>query len=212
LNLQDVTRVIFAGEIPPSDMWKLLVNATYEQGDNTGDIFIGMGPRLAELCLSAYGGHFLRVKNAIAKLCQQESQFEASSLLPDLDANIIECLDSSMKSRPLLEAMAKSGFAPIETYKNAVVEMIAKFNIGGVVRKKATICGLSKTKWNGTECTYGLIPSSESVRLVIATTLNAKPAVKVENTTIPAVEVEKTTIPARGRFWRLRSFFGKVRI
>jgi hypothetical protein len=212
LNLQDVTEVIFAGEIPPRDMWKLLVNATYEQGNNKGDTIIGMGPRLAELCLAAYGGHFLRVKNAVAKLCRQESRFKASSLLPVLRANIIECLDSGMSSRPLLEAMAKSGFAPIETYKNAAVETIAKLNIGGVVNEETTICGLWETKWDGTECTYGLIPSAQSVRLAIARTLNAKPAVKVENTTIPAVEVEKTTIPARGRFWRLHSFFRKFRI
>jgi hypothetical protein len=32
LNMRDVTIQIFAGEIPLSDMWKLLVNATYEQG------------------------------------------------------------------------------------------------------------------------------------------------------------------------------------
>jgi hypothetical protein len=182
LNLQDVTRVTFAGEIPPSDMRKLLVNASYEQGDKTGDVIIGMGPRLAELCVAAYGGHFLRVKNAIAELSERESRFEASSLLPDLDADSVECLDSHMSSRPLLEAMAKSGFAPIETYKNAAVEMIAKLNIGGVVKKKSTICGLSKTKWVNTTCKYALIPSSESARLAIATTLDAH--------------------PARGRFWR----------
>jgi hypothetical protein len=140
LNLQDVTRVTFAGEIPPSDMRKLLVNASYEQGDKTGDVIIGMGPRLAELCVAAYGGHFLRVKNAIAELSQRKSRFEASSLLPDLDADIVECLDSHMSSRPLVEAMAKYGFAPIETYKNAAVAMISKLNIRGVVKEKSTIC------------------------------------------------------------------------
>jgi hypothetical protein len=185
LNLQDVTRVIFAGEIPPSDMWKLLVNATYEQGDNTGDIIIGMGPRLAGLCLAAYGGHFLTVENAIARLCQEESEFKASSLLPVLTANIIECLDSHMSSMPLLDAMAKSGFAPIETPDSAVVDLIAKLNIGGVVNEESTICGLSETKWDGTTCGYALIPSSESVRLVIARTLNAMPAVKVMKTNLP---------------------------
>jgi chemotaxis regulatin CheY-phosphate phosphatase CheZ len=83
LNLQKETRVIFAGEIPPSDMRKLMVDARYEQRDNEGDTIIGMGPRLAELCLAVYGGHFLTVKNAIALLSEQESQLEALSLLPD---------------------------------------------------------------------------------------------------------------------------------
>jgi hypothetical protein len=140
LNMREITDEIFAGEIPPSDMWKLLVNATYEQGDNKGDIMIGMGPRHAELCLAAYGGHFLTGKNTIAVLLQQESKFKASSLLPRLTGN----LDSSMSSRPLLEAMAKSGFAPIKPPDSAAVEMIAKLNIGGVVSEESTICGLSK--------------------------------------------------------------------
>jgi hypothetical protein len=187
-NLQNVTWRIFAGEIPPSDMRKLMVDATYEQGDNRGDTIIGMGPRLAELCLAAYGGHFLTVKNAIAVLSQQESQFEASSLLPVLKANIFECLETYMSSWPLLAAMAKSGFAPIERRASAVVDLIAKLNIGGVVSIESTICGLSATKWDRTTCTYALIPSSESVRFVIAMTLDAL-----------------------GLFWRLRLFFRKFR-
>jgi hypothetical protein len=190
-HLQDISRLIFAGEIPPSDMWKLLVNATCVKGSNETGTMIGMGPRLAELCLAAYGGHFLRVRNAISDRSLQRAKFEAWSLFPDLTDNIIECLDFSMSTRPLLEAMAKSGFAPIERRKNnAAIEMIVKLNIGGVVRRGSNICGLSETKWAGTRCKYALILSSESVRLEIATSLDAK----------------------RGLFWRLRSFFRKVRI
>jgi hypothetical protein len=33
---------------------------------------------------------------------------------------------------------------------NAVVDMIAKLNIGGVVSETSTICGLSDTKWDRT--------------------------------------------------------------
>jgi hypothetical protein len=76
----------------------------------------------------------------------------------------------------LLDAMAKSGFAPIETPDSAVVDLIAKLNIGGVVRRGSTICGLSSTKWDGTTCRYALIPSSGSVRFVIVRTLDAHPA------------------------------------
>jgi hypothetical protein len=193
--LEFVTRVICAGEIPPSDMWRLLVNATYEQGNNySGDIIIGMGPRLAELCLSAYGGHFLRVKNAMSDLKDEESQFEASLRLPGLTANIVDCLESDIGARPLLESMAKSGIAPIMTHTNKVVEMIAKLNIGGVVSKESKICGLSPTKWVGTTCSYALIPLSESARLVIARTLNAFTTIPAS--TIPTVDVDRTTIPA----------------
>jgi hypothetical protein len=118
-------------------MWKLLVNATYLQGDNIGDTVIGMGPRLAELCLAAYGGHFLRVKYAISDLSLQKGEFEALALFPDLASNILKCLDTEKNTRPLLEALAKSGFAPIATHTNTAVEMIVKLNIGGVVRRRS---------------------------------------------------------------------------
>jgi hypothetical protein len=95
-----------------------------------------------------------------------------------------------------------------KAHRNAAVEMMAKLNIGGVVKEKSMVCGLSNTKWDSTTCEYALLPSSESVRLVIARTLSAKSAVKVEK--IPTVEVEKNTIPARGLAWRLRSFFRKA--
>jgi hypothetical protein len=174
LNLEDVSWVIFAGEIPPSDMWKLLVNATNVKDSN--ETVIGMGPRLAELCLAAYGGHFLRVQNAISELSLQQARFKALSLFPDLVSNILTCLDTDKSTRPLLEALAKSGLAPIATHTNTAVEMIVKLNIGGVVRRGSNICGLSETKWAGTKCDYALIPSSESVRLAIARSLDANPA------------------------------------
>jgi hypothetical protein len=155
---------------------------------------IGMGPRLAELCLAVYGGHFLRVQNAIIDLSLQQTRFKALALLPDLASNIIKCLDTYMSTRPLLEAMAKSGFAPIGTRENAAVDMIVKLNIGGVVRTGSTICGLSETKWSDTECDYALIPSSESVRLVIAMTLNVFPAVKVEKTTTLSILPKGNTL------------------
>jgi hypothetical protein len=183
LSLTDVSKVIFAGEISPSEMWKLLVNATYVQGSkeegdtiNEGDTIIGMGPRLAELCLAAYGGHFLRVKDAIGRLNRNESQFSASSHIPCVTSRIIDCLDTHARTRPLLKAMAKFGFAPIATPDNAAVEMIAKLGIGGVVEResKCMIFGLPETKWDGTNSSYALIPSTESMRLTIARTLNAR--------------------------------------
>ena len=44
-NLADLRNVIYAGEVPPKEMRELLVSR------------LGMGDRLADGCLSAFGGH-----------------------------------------------------------------------------------------------------------------------------------------------------------
>ena len=93
--------------------------------------------------------------------------------LPDLRDSITECLRTHKGARPLLETLAKYGFAPIHTSDDPALEMIVKLNIGGVVSEKGATTGISMTKWTATECTHALIPSSESVRLEIAMTLHA---------------------------------------
>ena len=179
LNLGDVGMRIFAGEIPPRDMWNLLVNATYDQGPNIGKPvvdkpLVGMGPELAELCLAAYGGHFLQVQNAMNALELLKNRFEASAGLPDLTDNIVECLRTHKETRPLLKEMAEYGFAPITTSKDAAVELIVKLNVGGVVSRKSTVIGIASTRWKAQQ-SVALVPSSESVRLSIAMTLLAEP-------------------------------------
>jgi energy-coupling factor transporter ATP-binding protein EcfA2 len=116
-NLQNVYNTIFAAEISPKEMWKLLVSATYEEGDNNGKAMIGMGPHLAELCIAAYGGHIWTVEGAIQGLAMRQDEAEASVFLPDLSSKIIRCLKTHPTSRPLLEAMARYGLAPIRTQK-----------------------------------------------------------------------------------------------
>jgi hypothetical protein len=61
LNLDDISRICFAGEIPPKSMWDLLVTKTNSGGDKV----IGMGENLASVLIASYGGHFLCTLTAV---------------------------------------------------------------------------------------------------------------------------------------------------
>ncbi len=179
-NLENVKETIFAGEIPPKEMWKLLVSATYEEGDHKGKAIIGMGPHLAELCLAAYGGHIWTVENAIQRLSSEQGEAEATLFLPDLRSKIIRCLNTNPMSRPLLEAMAKYGIAPIEEKDNSAAKLISKVNVGGVITKTAVCIGIPRTEWKNPRLTDAVVPSSQCVRLRIAEVLLTRP-LKNEN-------------------------------
>jgi hypothetical protein len=179
LNLQDVDEIIYAGEISPKEMWALLVSATYEEGDNKGKAIIGMGPHLAELCLAAYGGHIWTVRNAIRGLSLGQDSVIPSLYLPDLSPKINQCLDTNRRSRPLLEAMARYGFAPIKTPNHPAAKIISKENVGGVITQNAACIGVSEAKWEGARDENALIPSSQSVRLRIARVLSNLPVARL---------------------------------
>jgi hypothetical protein len=135
-----------------------------------------MGPHLAELCLAAYGGHLMIVQQAIQDLSVGKDTVVASVFLPNLRKNIIRCLrTNNAKSRPLLKAMAKYGFATVETPDNPAAKLISKENIGGVITQNAVCIGISEAKWKGATDTDALIPSSQCVRLRIAQVLLTRP-------------------------------------
>jgi hypothetical protein len=112
---------MFAGDIPPSDMWKLLVKAKYEQGSNEGD-YCWHG---ASACRAVSVVIFLADTNAICRFTLEEAKLRASSPLPVVKANIIDYLDTDTCTRPLLKDIAELPIADI-----AAVEMIATFSLG----------------------------------------------------------------------------------
>jgi energy-coupling factor transporter ATP-binding protein EcfA2 len=171
LNLMDLSRVIVAGELSPKDSWRLLVNATYPPGivkGEEGSTIIGMGSRLARLCLAAHGGHVLQIKNAVELLSIKRSRVEVLGTMQGASAAIKECLRAP-GGRHLLHGMAEKGFVAVDTPDLQIVEMIAKVNVGGVVsRERSVVVGLDESLWQETTCDYGLLPSTQSMRLAIA--------------------------------------------
>jgi hypothetical protein len=62
LNLNEITAILFAGEVPPKSMWELLVT---KKNGSTNKHVIGMGKNLARLLIASYGGHILRISQAL---------------------------------------------------------------------------------------------------------------------------------------------------
>ena len=108
LKLQDISEVIFAGDIPPKSMWDLLVTKKTSEG---GDPVIGMGEHLASLLIAGYGGHFLRTTKAILFLRLLKHDMRILGALDGISNNIQEVLDLYPdESLPLFRQMAERGF------------------------------------------------------------------------------------------------------
>jgi archaellum biogenesis ATPase FlaH len=165
-NLNDIRSMLFAGEIPPCSMWDLLVRKTTM--DDKANV-IGMGENLASVLITSYGGHLLRLSSAFWRLKSKKENFSVADELNQITEGMYECF-RKYPTRTLwfLRQLAKSGFVLVSEARDPAVEMIVKQNLGGIVsRERSTIVGQPESVWCGEE-TYGLVPTSESARLVMA--------------------------------------------
>lgn len=157
-NIINITKFIFAGEIPPKNMYSLLT----EQWS--------IGENLALAVMSHFGGHIYDSFLALKSLDENnEEVFLNASLYSSVRHCLQQCLGDSKKEKEmkrLLTEMAVKGFVPIQDENDPLAEIISKNNVGGVVRRDSNVIGLSKNVWDGYK--YGLIPSRNSIRLVIA--------------------------------------------
>ena len=159
----DLTRYIFAGEVPPDKMYELLTTKW------------GIGHNLAVTLTDHYVGHIydillrLEALNSMGEGFVPGSQLQADSVL--------ECLKfdgDKPHMRELLTQIAEKGFAPLSDKEDREAEIISKNNFGGVVQfEKATVIGLPTAVHRDHK--MGLIPSKQSIRLVIAEVLEENP-------------------------------------
>ena len=167
-NVGDITRFIFAGEVPPNKMYELLT------------IRWGIQHNLAIALIDHYGGH---IYDILLKL--QELKLKKEDIIPnfsDQSSNVFECLQfdgDKPRMRELLSQIAEKGFAPLRNIEDREAEIISKYNVGGLVRKDLSdVIGLPDAMWG--EYEYGLIPYKQSIRLVIAKQLAAYPGLEAK--------------------------------
>ena len=67
-----------------------------------------------------------------------------------------------------LRQLAVTGFIPIDDYDDPIASVISANSVGGVVMEGSPIIGLPEGVWDSTSYVYGIVPSKQSVRLVIA--------------------------------------------
>ena len=88
----------------------------------------------------------------------------------NLSAIIAKCFKDKIEKNEMiatLQQLAERGFVPLQDRDDQIAEVISKNNVGGVVAKSALNVGLPKSVWN-CDFKFGLVPSSQSMRLLIA--------------------------------------------
>ena len=153
LDLRDIGNIIVIGEVPESDMIKML------QDD------WGMDADLAEMFYNYFGGDIYTTKQALESLIRKKDTFDPFA--------VVRCpgLPSCAKNAPArahLENIAKQGFSLVEDVKtDEGARMIAEENVGGVIDKDAITFGLPPI-FTGTDRKWAVIPSSYHMKLLIA--------------------------------------------
>jgi hypothetical protein len=165
-NANNITEVIFAGEVPPADMRVLLQEEW------------NLGPRLSDVFLAYYGGHVHMASQALAKLANSLDAFDCTSVAaPGLWASVDSCLRHSSdnaRAEQVLRSLSVRGFVPVYDEMDSVAQLIAEKNIGGLVDSHATVVGTPPDVRTTAGADYGIVPSSHFLRHMIAKRLYYK--------------------------------------
>ena len=152
LDLRDIGKVIVIGEVPESDMLKMLKDDW------------GMDEDVAEVFYNYFGGDIYTTKQAVESLIRKRGDFDPFAVVrcPGLPS----CVKNAV-ARAHLENIAKQGFSLVEDVEtDEGARMIAEKNVGGVIDKGAITFGLPTIHWH--DETWAVIPSSYHMKLLIA--------------------------------------------
>ena len=177
INVGHISNVIVAAELSPADSWKALVHATYPSGNSkvrAGENIIGMGPNLAELFISTYGGHLLTMHFALDRLADAKESFSKKQGFPGLVELQAETGIEVKGAKPYLSLMAKDGFAPLKKKDMNVAKQLSSIGLCGVVADSFKSSGVPRFLWEKGETSLGLIPSSQLTRLAIGKAIAAE--------------------------------------
>lgn len=160
-NLANFNGYIYAGEVPPQDMYDLLTTKW------------GVEPNLAVALIDVYGGHIYNMKEALSRLYLEKQKFWF--LDSNLSDDVLRCLkwkgekvEDNLRMRDTLRQLSVTGFVPLPDIDDSLAKVINENNVGGVVKCTANVIGLRPEVWQQTEFENGIVPSTQSMRLVIA--------------------------------------------
>ena len=153
LDLRDIGKVIVLGEMPESDMLKMLKDDW------------GMDEDLADMFYNYFGGDIFTTKQALESLIRKRDAFDPFAVV--VCPGLPSCVKNAA-ARAHLENIAKQGFSLVEDVKvDEGAKMIAEENLGGVINKNAITFGL-RPIFTGTDKKWAVIPSNYYMKLLIA--------------------------------------------
>jgi hypothetical protein len=170
---------IYVGEISPKQAYDFTTRQ------------LKLEKHLAIALVNRFGGHIYDMYRAIESLHYDGEDYVDNSAL-DM-SNVLACLELSginltgikeneeelkERMRRVLKQLAVKGFAFVEgkiPFKDPIAECISFNNVGGVVNKGSLVIGLRDEVWvEDIALETGLIPSSQSIRIIIAKALVRK--------------------------------------
>ena len=166
-NIADIERLIFAGEVSPAQTYELLTTRW------------GVGPHLATALIEHCGGHLWDIAVTLRALRRVGGHLKVI-VNPESSACVDRCLDAvagneegTARMITTLRTLAERGFCAVDKYEDPLVEHVSRFNVGGLVKQGATICGIDSDA-HGYKWEFGLVPSRQSMRLAIAKVLRRR--------------------------------------
>jgi hypothetical protein len=161
-DLADINGYIYTGEVPPLTMY-LLLTTKWE-----------VEPNVALALINLYGGHIYDIEEALYRMESDKEEFHQffDSTLND---NIRKCLkwkgeeeEDNIRMRETLRQLAVTGFVPLDDIDDPIAKIISINNVGGIVKAVGTNIGISPKVWQQTNFKNGIVPTKQSMRLVIA--------------------------------------------
>ena len=152
LALSSIQQLLVIGEVPQSDMKKMLKDDW------------GMDEDLSKMFYDYFGGDIYTTKQALESLIRKKDTFDPFAVL--LCPGLPSCVKNPA-ARAHLENIAKQGFSLVEDVKtDEGAKMIAEENLGGVICRNAITFGLPDI-FTGTDRTWAVIPSTYHMKLLI---------------------------------------------
>lgn len=139
----------------------------------------GLGPNLSLALVDTFGGHIHHVSSAIYELANAEPTmpFDCRRVCHAEPMDLNLCFEWAERNNHVdqlhktLIALTRDGFCPVNGQDDPVARVLSKHNIAGLVPRSGWVLGLDDAVWAGHNYLFGLVPTSQAMRLIIADAL-----------------------------------------
>jgi hypothetical protein len=153
--------LVQAEEPPPCAVWEFLTQEKSTSGEN----IIGMGEKLAKLCIALAGGNVFLISIAVEKLAERKAAFRGSQLVKSVEGGLaVRDVVKNAAARAVLEDLAKVGY--VVTAEETTRSLLVEKSVAGLVAEDFTFyTDMGSVVY---ELSQVLVPSSSGLRNRIA--------------------------------------------
>jgi hypothetical protein len=124
--------LVQAEEPPPCAVWKFLT-----QEKSGGKFIIGMGGKLAKLCIALAGGNVYLIATAVRRLAERKVNFRGSQLVMSVEGGLaVEDVVENAAARATLKDLARVGYAAAAT--EATRSLLVEKAVAGLLTEDFT--------------------------------------------------------------------------